>query len=164
MNSGKENMEFDEVIGSQEEIILSEQEAELIRTHRKKLFGDRTEQDRINDVLIGLRFSLVRYLETQESKEINTLGMYLRDVLDQLNVKRGVFAEYIEISPRNINKYFIGERKFTIDHALKFEQLFRVPAEIFLEVQIKNELIEAKRSSRKTYEKFDLNDLLVTSR
>jgi plasmid maintenance system antidote protein VapI len=161
MNDEKKNMEFDEVIGSQDETILSKQDVELIRTHRKKILEDRTEKDQIDDVLTGLRFSLKRYLDTPDSDEIVRLGDFLVNLLAQLNIKKGVFAEYIDISPRNINKYFSGERKFTIDHALKFEQLFQVPAEIFLEVQVKNELIEAKRSSRKTYEKYDLNDLLA---
>lgn len=161
MNAENKNMELDEVIGSQDEVILSEKDAELIRTYRRKLLEDRTEQDRINDVLTGLRFSLMKYLDTPDADKIVRLGDFLTDLLAQLNIKKGAFAEYIAISPRNINKYFSGERKFTIDHALKFEQLFQVPAEIFLEVQVKNELIEAKRSSRKTYEKYDLNDLLA---
>jgi plasmid maintenance system antidote protein VapI len=161
MNTRKENMEFDELIGSQEEVKLSNPDIELIRSHRKKVLGDRTEKDRINDILTALRFSLMRYLNSQDSDKIVMLGDYLVDLLNQLNIKRGVFAEYIEISPRNINKYFSGERKFTIDHALKLEQIFQIPAEIFLEVQVKNELIEAKRLSRKTYEKYDLNDLLA---
>jgi plasmid maintenance system antidote protein VapI len=103
----------------------------------------------------------MKYLNNQDPDQIVRLGDYLEDLLNQLKIKKGVFASYIEISPRNINKYFSGERKFTIDHALKFEQLFQLPAEIFLEVQLKNELIETKRSSRKTYEKYDLNDLLA---
>jgi plasmid maintenance system antidote protein VapI len=161
MITRQENMEFDELIGSQDEIILSKQDIELIRSHRNKLLENRTEKDRINDVLTGLRFSLMKYLNNQDPDQIVRLGDYLEDLLNQLKIKKGVFASYIEISPRNINKYFSGERKFTIDHALKFEQLFQLPAEIFLEVQLKNELIETKRSSRKTYEKYDLNDLLA---
>ena len=161
MNTRKENMEFDELIGSQEEVKLSNPDIELIRSHRKKVLEDRTEKDRINDILTALRFSLMRYLNSQDSDKIVMLGDYLVDLLNQLNIKRGVFAEYIEISPRNINKYFSGERKFIIDHALKFEQLFQIPAEIFLEVQVKNELMEAKQSSRKNYEKYDLKDLLA---
>lgn len=161
MNTREEIMEFDEVLGSQEEIKLSDQDIALIRSYRKKFFEERTEKDRISDRLTALRFSLMKYLDSQDSDHILGLGDFLVDLLDQLKIKRGVFASYIEISPRNINKYFGGERKFTIDHALKFEQLFQVPAEIFLEVQLKNELLKAKRSSRKTYEKYDLNDLLV---
>jgi len=160
MNPRKENIEFDEEIGSQDKISLTKDDQELIKIHRKRILQDRSEEDRINDILMGFRFSLMNYLGTQDSTEIKLLGEFLKKVLDQLNVKKGDFAEYIDISPKNISKYFSGERKFTIDHALKFEQLFRIPAEIFLEVQVKNELTEAKRSSRKTYEKYDLNDLL----
>jgi len=161
MRTGIENIEFDELLGSQEEINLSKEDIEIIRTHRKKAFENRSEKDRVNDILLGFRFSLMSYLGNQEISEIKLLGAFLKDVLDELKVKKGSFAEYIGLSAKNINKYFNGERKFTIDHALKFEQLFQIPAEIFLEVQVKNELMEAKQSSRKTYEKYDLNDLLA---
>jgi antitoxin HigA-1 len=161
MKTSSENTELDEMIGTQGELRLSKEEQDLIRVHRSKMLENRTESDKILDILTGFRFSLMNYINTSNPSEIISLGDFLNKLLKEINVKKGFFADYIEISPRNINKYFSGERKFTIDHALKFEKLFHVPAETFLELQVKNELIEAKRSHRGDYEKYNLNDLMA---
>lgn len=100
-------------------------------------------------------------LKLKTRKKIIELGDFLYELLGQIKVRKGAFAEYIEISPRNINKYFNGERKFTMEHLLKLEKLFNVPAETLLEIQVKNELIQIKQSHKGAYDKYKLEDLLT---
>lgn len=154
-------IEFDDVIGSTNSKDLTKKEHDSIREHRRKLFEKRSSEDKINDILTGFRFSLKNYVDNENPEDIILLGQFLNLLLKQIKIKKGVFAEYIDISPRNINKYFNGERKFSIEHALILEKLFKINAEILLEIQLKNELIEAKRSHQGEYDKFNLNDLLA---
>ncbi len=154
-------IEFDDVIGSNISKELTKEEHDLIREYRRQLYEKRSSEDRINDILTGFRFSLKNYADNENPKDVILLGQFLNLLLKQIKIKKGVFAEYIDISPRNINKYFNGERKFSIEHALMLEKLFKINAEILLEVQLKNELIEAKRSHRGEYDKFNLSDLLA---
>lgn len=155
------NIEFDEVIGLNSQKELTKKEHDLIRENRLKLFDNRSPEDKVNDVLTGFRFSLRNYAKNENPEDVIMLGHFLNMLLKQINIKKGVFAKYINISPRNINKYFNGERKFSIEHALKLEKLFDVHAEILLEVQLKNELIETKRSHEGAYDNYNLNDLLA---
>lgn len=153
-------MEFDEVIGLQNPKELTKREHDKIREYRRKLYAKRSNEERIDDILTSFRFRLKSYAENDEPKDIIFLGQFFNSILSQINIKKGRFAEYIEISPRNINKYFSGERKFNIDHALKLENIFDIHAKTLLEIQLKNELLKAKHSHKGEYDKYKLEDLL----
>lgn len=157
----KKETEFDDIIGAKRPKELSQKEYDEVREYRDKLYHERSHEDRIKDVLLGFRFSLRNYVENENTKEVILLGDFLNKLLDELNIKKGLFADYIDISPRNINKYFNGERKFTIEHALKIGRLFDVRAEILLEIQLKNELIQVKQSHQGEYDHYKLEDLLT---
>ncbi|MFK7786930.1 MAG: transcriptional regulator [Crocinitomicaceae bacterium] len=154
-------IEFDDVIGGNVSKELTKKEHDSIREYRRQLYEKRSSEEKINDILTGFRFSLKNYADQDNPEDVILLGEFLNVLLKQIKIKKGAFAEYIDISPRNINKYFNGERKFTIVHALMLERLFKINAEMLLEVQLKNELIEVKRSHQGEYDKFNLNDLLT---
>jgi plasmid maintenance system antidote protein VapI len=154
-------IDFDDVIGGNITKELTKKEHDVIREQRSRLYEKRSSEDKINDILTGFRFSLQNYADNENPEDIILLGQFLDVLLKQIKIKKGVFAEYIDISPRNINKYFNGERKFSIEHALILEKLFKINAEILLEIQLKNELIDAKRSHQGEFDKFNLSDLLA---
>ena len=160
MKKGKTDPEFDEVIGGVTPSDISKKEHDALRAYRLKLYEERSSADKIDDILTGFKFRLDNYVANENPKDIIHLGQFLNTLLDQINIKKVRFAEYIEISGRNIHKYFNGERKFNIDHALKLEKLFHVNAETLLEIQLKNELLEAKFLSKGNYDKYTLKDLL----
>lgn len=155
------NIEFDDVIGLSKQKELTKKEHDLIRESRLKLFDKRSSEEKINDIMTGFRFSLRDYVETENPENVINLGQFINTLLKQVKIKKGVFAAYINISPQNINKYFNGDRKFSIEHALKLEKLFDIEAKILLEIQLKNELIETKRSYKGEYDNYNLNDLLT---
>lgn len=154
-------IEFDDVIGGNTSKELTKKEHDAIRDYRRQLYEKRSSEEKINDILTGFRFSLKNYAQNESPEDVILLGQFLNLLLKQIKIKKGAFAEYIDISPRNINKYFNGERKFSIEHALILEKIFKINAETLLEVQLKNELIVAKRSHRGEYDKFNLSDLLA---
>lgn len=154
-------IDFDDVIGGNISKELTKKEHDVIREQRRQLYEKRSSEEKINDILTGFRFSLKNYADNENPDDIILLGQFLDVLLKQIKIKKGVFAEYIDISPRNINKYFNGERKFSIEHALILEKIFKINAEILLEIQLKNELIDAKRSHRGEFDKFNLSDLLA---
>lgn len=160
MKKNKE-IDFDDVIGGNIAKELTKKEHDAIREYRRQLYEKRSSEEKINDILTGFRFSLKNYADNENPEDIILLGQFLNLLLKQIKIKKGVFAEYIDISPRNINKYFNGERKFSIEHALILEKLFKINAEILLEIQLKNELIDAKRSHQGEFDKFNLSDLLA---
>lgn len=154
-------IDFDDVIGGANEKELTKKEHDSIRAYRSQLYKNRSSEKKINDILTGFKFSLKNYADKENPEDIILLGQFIDLLLKEIKVKKVKFAEYIHISPRNINKYFNGERKFNIEHALILEKLFKINAEILLDIQIKNELMVKKRSHKGAYDKFNLNDLLA---
>jgi plasmid maintenance system antidote protein VapI len=154
-------IEFDDVIGGNTGKDLTKKEHDAFRDYGRQLNDRRSAEEKIDDILTGFRFSLKNYAENENPEDVILLGQFLNLLLKQIKIKKGAFAEYIAISPRNINKYFNGERKFSIEHALILEKLFKINAETLLEVQLKNELIEAKRTHPRHFDKFNLSDLLA---
>ncbi|MCJ8289680.1 MAG: helix-turn-helix domain-containing protein [Crocinitomicaceae bacterium] len=160
MKNNNKKAEFDEIIGFQPSRELTKKEHDEIKDFRRELYEKRSTENKVDDILTGFRFTLKSYVENETPKDVIHLGEFLNSILKQINIKKGNFAEYINISPRNINKYFNGERKFNIDHALKLENMFDVHAETLLEIQLKNELLKAKISHKGEYDKYNLKDLL----
>ena len=160
MKKGKGNTAFDEVIGLKTPRELTKKEHDEIRKNRRELYTKRSSEAKVDDILTGFRFKLKKYAQTKTPKDVILLGQFLNTILKEINIKKGTFAKYIDISPRNINKYFNGERKFNIEHALKLEKLFDIHAETLLEIQLKNELLKAKISLKGNYDNYKLQDLL----
>lgn len=160
MKKGKIDIGFDDVIGIEKPRELTKKEHDNIREYRRNIYKKRASQDKLDDILTGFRFTLSNYAEKENPKDIILLGQFFDSLFSQINIKKGRFAEYIEISSGNINKYFSGERKFNIDHVLKLEKMFSVHAETFLEIQIKNDLLKAKSSHKGKYDNYKLEDLI----
>ena len=158
----KEENNFDDIIGGDKSRALTKKEHDKVRAHRKALYARRKQKDKIDDMFEGFRFALRNYAAQQEPEEVILFGTYLDNLLSELKIKKGDFANYIAINPRNINKYLKGERKFNIEHALKLEQLFNISAKTILEVQLSNEVLEAKQRKNNDLKNLNLNDLLAS--
>src|SRR5690606_32481498 len=77
--------------------------------------------------------------------EVCTIEDFVKDFLKVLGLKKGEFAKHIDIDDSNLNKYYRRDRRFNTVLALKFAHFFHTPADLWLKVQIKNELLELQR-------------------
>ena len=149
---------FDDAVGSPKNPDLSKQQHDAIRAARKAIHENKPYLDKIEDLLDGFRFSIQRNASGLQTTEGKNFGQYLNDLLSEMNIKRSTFAKYIQISPRNINKYLNGERKFNIEHALMLEKIFKINAKTVLALQWNNEIAKAKKN--RSLDDLSLNDLL----
>lgn len=154
-----EELNFDDILGNEKTKEFTKSQHDQIRAQRKANFEQRAKDKFKNDALEGFRFSIRRRAEDDNVDDPVSFGFYLDQLLHELNIKRSVFASYIEISPRNINKYLSGERKFNIQHALMLEKIFNINAKNILQMQLKNEIFYAKKKSN--LHNLNLNDLLA---
>ncbi|MGV8830319.1 MAG: helix-turn-helix transcriptional regulator, partial [Breznakibacter sp.] len=65
--------------------------------------------------------------------------------LEVLNLPFRKFAICLDTTDSNLKKYVMGERKFNKDLALKFSHFFHTPADLWLKLQLKNELFDLKK-------------------
>jgi addiction module HigA family antidote len=156
-----EEMNYDDLIGSMKSREITKKQHDNIRAARKAAFEKRLDKDKIEDILVGFRFSIRRQAINELHEENETFGRYISELLEQMNIKRSAFANYISISPRNINKYLNGERKFNIEQALMLEKIFKVSAKTILQAQLNIEIANARKKTKA--DDLNLNDLLNAS-
>lgn len=109
--------------------------------------------------LMALKLQMKAYLEAAEAPT-QLAGEFLKTCLKTLQIRQNKFASYIGIRPSNLSKLLKGERPINHELALILDQLFNIDAELWLEIQDKNELEKLRRSDKSSYQQYNLDDLL----
>ncbi len=115
---------------------------------------------RKRNLLLSLRLQMDTYLKKENPKEILTLGHFLKQMVEVLDIKHKQFAEYIGYQESNLSALLNDKRKINTDLAMKFGEIFGIRPVVFLHIQSKNELLKIERQEGSKYKKYRLSDLL----
>ena len=125
----------------------------------KEIAGKRTPEMKLKNRMLSIRYQMEEYLQNQAIKdnELMNLEVWLKDYLKALNLTQKRFAELIENQDGNLKKYLIGERRFSTDLAMKFGHFFHTKPDLWLNIQIKNDvlLLKKQKETAVKYEKYD---------
>lgn len=93
--------------------------------------------------LLSIQYRMEYYLFTNNSAitRIRPLEEFLAAFLQTLQIPFKVFALAIDSTDANLKKYLVGQRRFTLDLAMKFGAFFQVPPELWMNIQAKNEVL-----------------------
>jgi plasmid maintenance system antidote protein VapI len=112
-----------------------------------------------------VRYRMEEYVRSEDSalEKVYTIEDFVKDFLKVLGLKKGEFARYIDIDDSNLNKYYKSDRRFNTILALKFAHFFHTSADLWLKVQVKNELFELQREKEveEKYKKYDYEKVLL---
>lgn len=122
--------------------------------------AEQSPEQRAKDQILGLRFRMMTYLDQLEPKVIIPTGAFIKELVEIINIKHKHFAEYIGYEAPNLSAIYRGRRKISIDLALKLENIFKIPAILWLNIQNKNDMLEARSVNQDNYRKFSLEGLL----
>lgn len=151
----KDGIKMKVEIGSNEPKHWNEAQIGRLKTFAKNNAKQRSEEQKINNKLMALRFEIEEHLNDNSSKPL-TIEHVLLNYLEVLNLPFRKFAICLDTTDSNLKKYLKGERKFNNDLVLKFSHFFHTPPDLWLKLQLKNELFELrKKKVTKQYEKFD---------
>lgn len=157
-------MQFDTQIGSEQNPVGSAATRANIRDFIKEQNAKRSRKQKLRAELLGIKYQMQDYADQAEldEKEFKTLETFVKAYLSVLNITFKEFAINIDSSDGNLKKYISGERKFNTDLALKFGHFFHTPPELWIQINVKNELQELKREKRKLsqYKKYDYEKLV----
>ncbi len=118
-----------------------------------------SDKQKRENILLSVRFQLVTYLEA-ENTEIKALGLFIKEIVKELNIKNKDFAEYLEYKPSNISAFLNGKRKVNHDLVIKIGRIFNLNPILLLNVQSKNELIKTQEKNKEKYMRYNIDDLL----
>ncbi|NML40844.1 hypothetical protein HHL17_26845 [Chitinophaga sp. G-6-1-13] len=136
----------------------------IVDASAKEHHASRSTARLIRNEMLAIRYQMESYVldQTITANEMRSIRDFVNDFLRILKLKKGEFAYYIEIDLANLNKYYKEDRKFNPELALKFGHFFHIPADLWLRVQFKNEMIKFEQETRleKKYKKYDYEKVL----
>ena len=118
-----------------------------------------TEHQKMKVELMALKFKMEDYLKSEDSN-IKLAGEFLKSFLKIARVRQNKFANYIGLKPSNFSKLIGGERPISHEMALVLGKVFNIEPTLWLNVQAKNELKKLTKSSKRSYSKYSLDDLI----
>lgn len=77
-------------------------------------------------------------------------GEYLEEVLSELKMTKGQLARRMKRPAAKLSQIFKGAKKITADTALELEAAVKVPAHIWLGLQMEYDLVLARRRKKNT--------------
>jgi plasmid maintenance system antidote protein VapI len=127
----------------------------------------RTDEQKFATELLALRYKMEDYLENSslEESQLYTIDRFLDLYLKALRLPFKTFAVSIGTRDSNLKKYLSGDRKFSIDLALKFGYFFHTSPDLWLKVQVKNDMILLGKQAKvlNKYKKYDYKKVLKTT-
>jgi len=160
MNRKKNLIPSDGLIGNGNTKKTSQAEydkiADAISVHQKKQSPNK--QTEIE--LASIKLEMGNYLLNENSDVKISGGNFLKKFIKATKSKNKTFAKYIGLEESNLSSIISGRRKINLDFALKLEQIFGVPANWWLEIQLKNEFKSLSKKRKSKNGKYSLKGLL----
>jgi plasmid maintenance system antidote protein VapI len=151
-------------IGPNDSYLWTEAKAAKIAALAKARNSKRSpSRVRRNDML-AVYYRMEHYLNDNKitADDICQIEDFVKEFLSVLCINKTAFANYIEIDISNLNKYYSNNRRFNSELALKFGHFFHTPANIWLQIQAKNEILilQKEEQAKGKYAKYDYEKLL----
>lgn len=126
---------------------INSEDFKLLLAKIKEDVNKMTLQQRTELRLSGIRFRMADYLNGESPLiKPNDIPSLLSECIEALEIKKKDFAAYIGIEDSNLSAMLKGRRRISAEFALKLEQIFDIPAHLWLSVQSKNELDQLRKS------------------
>jgi plasmid maintenance system antidote protein VapI len=148
-----------ELIGIQSNKI-DKSEAEIIKRIIDARSQSQSEEEVIENHMIGIKFSMNKYLSDSIKSEVIEAGQFLNDILKVFKIKKNRFAKYIGLSEPNLHAMLRGRRKINNDIAKKIEQIFNIDAQAWLYIETKNDIKKFNSKNNGTDKGYSLKELV----
>jgi len=149
-----------ELIGIQSNKI-NKSEAEIIKRIIEAHSKSQSNEEVIENKMIGVKFSLNKYLNDKINSELIDAGEFLNDILKIYNIKKNKFAKYIGLSEPNLHALLKGRRKINNEIAKKLELIFEIDAQAWLYIETKNEIKKFNATNKISNEDYSINELVA---
>ena len=160
---GKKVSDFSMTIAPSDGNTLTNEEKNLIEEHANFRQANRSPERIVRNQMHSVLYRLEEYLQEEDSKsrEIYTIEYFVNEFIKILNLNKSQFANHLDTDVSNLNKYLKGQRAFNTELAMKFSRFFHTPVDIWLKVQLKNDLIALHEADKgHKYDKYDYKKVL----
>jgi len=148
-----------ELIGIQSNKI-DKSETEIIKRIIDAHAQSQSADEVIENQMIGIKFSINKYLNDSLTSEIVDAGEFLNDILMVYKIKKNRFANYIGLSEPNLHALLKGRRKINNEIAKKLELIFKIEAQAWLYIETKNEIKKFNSKNSMTEKDYSIKELV----
>lgn len=122
-----------------------------------------SRERKIKNELLSIRFQMEDYIENESSDQPKMIRDFVKLYLKALHITQRRLADLFEMESSNLHKYLVGDRKLNSGMILKLSSFTHTSPELWLRLQVKNELIgiNQEKEKSKEYRKYDYENLLV---
>jgi len=148
-----------ELIGIQSNKV-DKSETEIIKRIIDARSQSQSEEEVIENQMIGIKFSINKYLNETLNSKVVEAGEFLNDILKIYNIKKNRFAKYIGLSEPNLHALLKGRRKINNEIAKKIELIFKIDAQAWLYMETKNDIKKFNSKSKLKDKEYSLKELV----
>lgn len=116
-------------------------------------------EEKLENRLFSIKLKMYSYLE-QNDAELVEAGRFLNDLVKSINIKKKVFAEYIQTKESNLSALFSGKRRINAELAIKLGRIFSLDPVVWMNIQTKNDIVKVSKQKENEYQKYSLQTLL----
>jgi len=143
----------------------SDEKLAQVKAFVKEQSDKRTPERKLRNEMLSIQYQMENYLDNENinAKNLYTIEIFLSLYLKLLNLTFKKFAISIDMTDGNLKKYLSGDRKFSTDLAMKFASFFHTSPDLWLNIQIKNELFELSMNKTQTrkYSKYNYEKVVA---
>ena len=148
-----------ELIGIQSNKV-DKSEAEIIKRILETRSMSQSEDEIIENHMIGIRSSINKYLNDSVSSKVIEAGEFLNDILRVYKIKKNKFANYIGLSESNLHALLKGRRKINNEIAKKLELIFKIDAQAWLYMETKNDIKKFNSKNSVAEDEYSIHELV----
>ena len=126
----------------------------IIKAHSEEY----DEEQKIEIQRFGLHLRMKRYL-SEPTKQIIPVGAFLNELLEIYKVKKTKFAELIDYENTNLHAVLKGRRRINNKLATKIGSIFSIDQELWMFIDVKNELANFNKENKFSKNKYSLDKL-----
>jgi len=163
ISKNKKRTDFDATIAPNDGEKWSKEIKELVEERAHEIHSQRSPERIIRNQMLAVLYRLEEYIEQENhsGSEIYTIEYFVTEFIKVLNLNKSQFATYLDTDLSNLNKYLKGQRTFSTELAMKLSHFFNTPVDVWLKVQLKNDLSELYKAEKSNkYDKYDYRKVL----
>ncbi|RYE59617.1 MAG: hypothetical protein EOP48_00270 [Sphingobacteriales bacterium] len=163
ISKNKKRTDFDATIAPNDGHKWSEEVKKLAEESAREIHAKRSPERLVRNQMLAVLYRLEEYIEQENhsGSEIYTIEYFVTEFIKVLNLNKSQFASYLDTDLSNLNKYLKGQRTFSTELAMKLSHFFNTPVDVWLKVQLKNDLSELYKAEKShKYDKYDYRKVL----
>ena len=138
---------------------------EQINAFVKDQAKKRSPERQLKNEMLSVKYKMEAYLDDDihSDKALQTVESFLNSYLKILKLTFKKFSTSIDMTDGNLKKYLSGERKFNADLAFKFASFFHTTPDLWLRVDMKNQLLDLNKNKaqNRKYAKYNYEKVLA---